>query len=215
MDDRLVEMKPVEGQPPAEVAAVAPSLTKKKKKKKKKKTAVQRRLAAARGQGNHLVGGLATLTTHRDPHHGLEVTLQCRLVPELMPGDLEWAFDLTATSMRDLYRGSSWGWNPAEKRAEMADPRMHYVIARDGSGRRVGFVSGLFDVEEGAFGATSPPPVFYLFELMVAPDYHRKGLGATLLATFEAIAREVGVVGSVLTCFVCKFDTREKYVCTG
>jgi GNAT superfamily N-acetyltransferase len=58
----------------------------------------------------------------------------------------------------------------------------------------VGFVSGLFDFERKV-------PVFYLFELMVIPEFQGKGLGGHLLNTFEAVAANALVSGTTLTCF--------------
>ena len=69
----------------------------------------------------------------------------------LPPARLTACFDLVRTNMRAMYRRSEMGWNSKDKREEMEDADMRYLIlSGSGPGDEVeGFLSFMVTEEEG------------------------------------------------------------------
>jgi ribosomal protein S18 acetylase RimI-like enzyme len=73
--------------------------------------------------------------------------------------------------------------------AFVADPRHHLLVALDEDGRTVGFVSGV---------ETTHPDKgteMFLYELAVAEDSRRRGIGKALTASLADLARSRGCYG--------------------
>lgn len=113
-----------------------------------------------------------------------------------MPAELmDWAFGLLKSNMQTLYENSGWGWSDSKKRGEMSLADMRYIVARElASGRPAGYLEFLGVVEDRG-------TVFYMYELQIEPDFHRKGLGKFLVQTFELFARRSRIDWIHLTVF--------------
>jgi len=74
--------------------------------------------------------------------------------------------------------------NPEATRRFLADPTHHLLVAYDGGGRPVGFVSGI-EVTHPDKGTE-----MFLYELAVDEAVRRRGVGRTLVEALAARARE-------------------------
>ena len=122
------------------------------------------------------------------------------------PGSPRWssaleifALEVTERNMRSLYESAKgWGWDSDAKRAELQSPENRYLVARargvDANGADagdfLGFVSFRF-VSEAALD------VLYVYELQLAAQAQRKGLGKFLMQLCELIARKQGMQACV------------------
>jgi ribosomal protein S18 acetylase RimI-like enzyme len=78
---------------------------------------------------------------------------------------------------------------PGATTAFLADPRHHLLVALDEEGRTVGFVSGV---------ETTHPDKgteMFLYELAVAKDFRKRGIGKALTACLADLARSRGCYG--------------------
>lgn len=120
--------------------------------------------------------------------------------------DFEACFHLIAMSSAAEYSGSSMGWSPASKRAEMRLPDMRYLVLRskgayngnqgedDDEQRILGFLSCMVTYEDGK-------EVIYCYEIHLSPDARGRGLGQVLMMQLEEIGRRVGLEKAMLTVF--------------
>lgn len=100
------------------------------------------------------------------------------------------------TSAAD-YAASSRGWNPKQKRSEMREPDLRYLIVRDQTGTVRGFTSLMPTMEEGQ-------PVVYCYEIHLQPELRGTGMAGLLMSLLETIARNIEVMEKVmLTVFTC------------
>jgi ribosomal protein S18 acetylase RimI-like enzyme len=71
----------------------------------------------------------------------------------------------------------------------LADPRHHLLVALDDDGRTVGFVSGI-EMTHPDKGTE-----MFLYELAVANDFRRQGIGLALTSGLADLARSQGCYG--------------------
>ncbi|ROV95846.1 hypothetical protein VSDG_05137 [Cytospora chrysosperma] len=110
---------------------------------------------------------------------------------------LEACFSLVEETSKQDYENSSRGWNPSEKRKEMRDPDLRYILVEDSSSRINGFISLMPTLEEGQ-------PVIYCYEIHLKPELRGTGLSRLLIGMLESVAAEIEVVDKVmLTVFTC------------
>ncbi|KIJ68373.1 hypothetical protein HYDPIDRAFT_106562 [Hydnomerulius pinastri MD-312] len=105
-------------------------------------------------------------------------------------------------NMYDLYRSSSFGWNPRSKKAELFDRLSRFIIVHRGEGLPgspegpdiIAYTSFRFDREEYQ-------DVIYCYELQVSKDARRCGLGKLLTQMLLDIGAEWAMTKVVLTAF--------------
>lgn len=99
-------------------------------------------------------------------------------VRRLAPGDEE-----AVHAARTLFDGAP---RPEATRRFLAEPASHLLVAYDGAGAPVGFVSGveLTHPDKGT--------EMFLYELGVDEPARRRGVGRTLVEALAAVAREAG-----------------------
>jgi aminoglycoside 3-N-acetyltransferase I len=73
--------------------------------------------------------------------------------------------------------------------AFLADPRHHLLVALDDDGRTLGFISGV-EMTHPDKGTE-----MFLYELAVADDARRQGIGLALTASLADLARSQGCYG--------------------
>jgi ribosomal protein S18 acetylase RimI-like enzyme len=114
--------------------------------------------------------------------------------PSWTPELAKFVFDLTKANMQALYDAApDWGWKEGKKRSELLASETRYVIARNrADSTPLAFVSFQF-MMEGAFD------VLYVWELQLAPELQRKGVGKHLMQTCELVARKAGMQLCMLT----------------
>ncbi|KAJ9643897.1 hypothetical protein H2199_003763 [Coniosporium tulheliwenetii] len=141
-------------------------------------------------------------------------------------GDLAACFALIETTSSAAYKASSFGWDPKAKIREMTHrdikprasespptqkrsgrwwgvsppskkPRIAQpprLVEPDKSGEVVAFLSFMLDIED-------TEAVLYVYEIHLAEEVRRLGLGTHLMDAAEQIGRDVGVSSAMLTCF--------------
>ena len=171
------------------------------------KLAEEQAMAVVLNRANFVEDPETQLLVPRDPlvdlapfvnfnRNGLSATLEFH-AGELMPEELfDWVFGLTETNMAAMYADSSWGWKPAQKRAELRAPEARYVVVRatDEACTPLAYVHFRFEEEDGA-------EVLYVYDMQLEAAAQRKALGKHLLCVMELAARKVEMAWVMLTVF--------------
>jgi N-alpha-acetyltransferase 40 len=139
--------------------------------------------------------------------------IQFKVSSELTHHELSACLDLVATTSRQDYENSSWGWHPRRKRREMREDEMRYLLVRTTSNMQSdvqGFVSFMLTHD------SSPSvPVLYVYEIHLAVHLRKLGLGAHLMQVVEDLARTLSMDKIMLTCFVRNVKAYNFYVSRG
>ncbi len=130
---------------------------------------------------------------------------------------LDACFALVEETSRADYEASAHKWRPAEKRREMREPDMRYIVVREKEEKASeGDFSDDDDDVEGstagtvrAFTSLMPTyeqgqPVVYCYEIHLKPDIQGTGLGALLLGFQSIVAHNMSppITKVMLTCFL-------------
>ncbi|KAK3057829.1 hypothetical protein LTR09_000904 [Extremus antarcticus] len=153
---------------------------------------------------------------------GPQVEISFKASGDLTKDELSQCLNLIASTSRQHYESSGWGWHPRRKTREMKEAEMRYLLVRSTVSTAP---SGSEPVEEAdiegflSFMLThdsSPPvPVLYVYEVHLVPRLRKLGLGAHLMRVVEEVAKDAGVEKVMLTCFVCNERARKFYESRG
>ncbi|KAF3762074.1 hypothetical protein M406DRAFT_109532 [Cryphonectria parasitica EP155] len=125
--------------------------------------------------------------------YGLSLTQSCNT----SDCDLDACFALVEETSRQDYEASSRGWNPKNKRKEMREPDLRYILVKDPAGNLGGFTSLMPTMEEGE-------AVVYCYEIHLRPELRRTGLAALLMSFLQTVANNIEIMEKVmLTVFTC------------
>lgn len=142
---------------------------------------------------------LAFSTEERGIDEGVRIDVKS--AQDLSKDELNQCFHLIASTSRANYEASSWGWHPERKKREMQEAEMRYLLVRTeqlaGSSQVQGFLSFMLTHD-----STPSVPVLYIYEIHLAADLRKLGLGAHLMQIAEDVAQSVGVEKVMLTCFL-------------
>lgn len=126
---------------------------------------------------------------------------------QLTDDEFKACFNLIASTSRQDYKASSWGWHPKRKKREMQEDEMRYLLVRSlqrngQSGNRTndplqGLLSFMLTHD-----STPSVPVLYIYEIHLSKPLRNLRLGAHLMEIVEGIAEKVGVEKLMLTCFL-------------
>ncbi|CAN6675121.1 hypothetical protein TRVA0_090S00254 [Trichomonascus vanleenenianus] len=84
--------------------------------------------------------------------------------------------------IKPCYEASGMGWNAREKKAEMSQPNMSYLITTTDASKVIAFASFMLSTEFSYEDDDRKEfPVTYLYELHVDKAYHGHRLGSALL----------------------------------
>ena len=92
-------------------------------------------------------------------------------------------YEVLKENMKQMYDKSGWGWNNRKKMKEHTDPDARFLIARNVEGEVIGFTHFRFLIEHNK-------EVLYIFELQVAINGRRCGLGRHMMQICELMARK-------------------------
>ncbi|EPE04480.1 gnat family acetyltransferase [Ophiostoma piceae UAMH 11346] len=144
-------------------------------------------------------------TSWTHPKTGRDYTI--KLCRSATAGDavLDACYDLVEQTSRRDYEASTAKWRPAEKRNEMREADLRYIVVREDvekdkyadKDRLAAFTSLMPTHEEGH-------AVVYCYEIHLQPDLQSTGMGALLLGFQSIVASNLGppVSKVMLTCFV-------------
>ena len=129
---------------------------------------------------------------------------------DLSDAEFEACFRLMERTSSAAYKASSRGWHPKEKRVEMREQDMRYLLVTSAlptsplpNGHFApasaadafhGFLSFMLTIEDDY-------PVIYIYEVHLAEALRSSGLGSHLMGIAETIGQKVGVQKSMLTVF--------------
>ncbi|EMC94892.1 hypothetical protein BAUCODRAFT_45698, partial [Baudoinia panamericana UAMH 10762] len=126
-------------------------------------------------------------------------------------------YDLVSITSQADYEASVQGWHPTRKQREMKDKDMRYLLVRTVSSKEDvgidldttvdGFLSFMLTHD-----STPAVPVLYIYELHLAGQLRKLGLGSHLLSLAENIAERVGVKKVMLTCFLSNTKAHTFYL---
>jgi len=133
-------------------------------------------------------------------------------------------FNLIEQTSSAAYKASSKGWSPADKKAEMRDKDMQYLLLlREAQAEfrdcmhpvppppvheLQGFLSYMLTTDNGI-------PVIYVYEVHLQPTAQGQGLGKALMACVDAIGRHESMKKAMLTVFVSNVKAIKFYECLG
>lgn len=128
---------------------------------------------------------------------------------------------IESTSKAD-YKASSMGWHPAEKKKEMQDKAMCYLLVRrtpnidaqdseedlPDSTKILGFLSFMYTNDDPPFADRE---VLYVYEIHLAEGLRGFGLGKRLMKIAEEAARQTSISKTMLTVFTSNKKARNLY----
>lgn len=128
-----------------------------------------------------------------------EFITNCSRSQSLSADQLDQCLELTRLNMRTMYEKSEWGWSDSDKRKELTHKNAYIIQVRPEVDplKLVAFVHFRFELDEDKSRS-----VCYCYELQVAPEHQRTGLGRQLMEALELIGRRFKMKKLLLTCFV-------------
>lgn len=76
------------------------------------------------------------------------IRISCTRAKNVQPECLSWIFDIMERNIKDMYERSSWGWDAAEKQAELTEETAWYLVALCND-TFLGFSHFRFDIDHG------------------------------------------------------------------
>lgn len=123
--------------------------------------------------------------------------LTCSRSSNLNADVIDWIFKLTEENMKELYERSEWGWNGLEKYKELTHKTSYILLIKDKlNDNFCAFAHFRFEFDNDHFKGT-----IYCYELQIAKEYQRKGLGSLLMKVIEQIGSKFKMNKVLLTSF--------------
>ena len=126
----------------------------------------------------------------------------------ISPQELQLCFNLIKQHLSCFYETSiDYPWNEQEKKSDLKANwgRYLYVYQQE---TLAGFLYFRFDKEESLSGWIA---VMYVYELLILPDFQKKGLGKELMIKAEWIAQHMKMEKMMLTVFRSNSNALEFY----
>lgn len=97
---------------------------------------------------------------------------------------IDWIVDLTARNMMCFYK-DAWGWSTKSKQFEVMEEDACFLIAVIGD-NPIGFIHFKFEEQDNMF-------TLFIYNIEVAEEYQKNGLGTFLMSAVESIGKEIKV----------------------
>lgn len=76
------------------------------------------------------------------------IKISCTRAKDAQSECISWIFDITERNVKDMYKQSHWGWDAAEKQAELTEETAWYLVASCND-KFLGFSHFRFDIDHG------------------------------------------------------------------
>merc|ERR1711936_872447 len=125
----------------------------------------------------------------------VNLLIEAKRVTELESETKDWIVDLMERNMKDMYVKSEWGWNQANKKAELLEEAAWYLLAREAdTSKPVAFSHFRFDMGH-------VDDVLYCYEIQLEESVRRKGLGKFMMKVLELMMMKADLLKIMLTVF--------------
>ncbi|TRM66152.1 acyl-CoA N-acyltransferase [Schizophyllum amplum] len=118
-------------------------------------------------------------------------------VSDLTLAEMDRCWDILEENMQDMYKKSSWGWNPDSKRKELYHEDARFILVTRITAdipEVLAFLTFRFEVE-------GDEDVAYLYELQICQSCRRQGLGRILMDQLRRIGAHYKMSKIMLTVF--------------
>ncbi|KAH4908270.1 N-alpha-acetyltransferase [Parastagonospora nodorum] len=128
----------------------------------------------------------------------------------LAPWQLEGCLELVEKTSSADYKASSSGWKPKEKKKEMSDPKMVYLLLTQvcQPPKVEGFISFMFTFDDPPNSWRS---VVYIYEVHLDVGLRGRGLGSKMIKFVELVAEANLHMKTMLTVFKTNNAAKELY----
>lgn len=135
-----------------------------------------------------------------------QVDLICNKSRELSGELFDLMLQLTEDNMKQLYEQSDWGWNRKSKLKEFQHILARFLILKLND-KLIGFCHFRFD-----FGSDNSEACVYCYELQVARQFQRQGLGMHMMNILTMLAIRFKLYRVMLTVFKHNVKAMDFYV---
>lgn len=154
------------------------------------------------GSEKDLLAPLPSLSAFR--RKGLDLSIEFRCGKQLSKPEASACFALAKEHMQKEYDASGYGWDDDDKWGEICSREARLLLLFDAASPArplVGFVSFRLTLQGECWNAMEGAPCLFVYDLHVASEYRRKGVGKQLLLTLEIMAKRanLGYVCALLT----------------
>merc|ERR1711936_1234598 len=125
----------------------------------------------------------------------VNLLIEAKRVTELESETKDWIVNLMQRNMKEMYVKSEWGWNEANKKAELMEGAAWYLLAREAeTNKPVAFSHFRFDMDHD-------DDVLYCYEIQLEESVRRKGLGKFMMKVLELMMMKADLLKIMLTVF--------------
>ena len=134
--------------------------------------------------------------------------LEISFEPTLSKPDLAACFDILEDNMKEQYEVNPWGWDPKEKRAELANDEARFVLVRDAENCIQAFAHFRFELDDDDAPERA---VLYVRELQVAEARRGSGIGRRVMGLLQLVGAKLELDCVLLTVFESNKGARAFY----
>mmetsp|Transcript_50570 Transcript_50570/g.83822 ORF Transcript_50570/g.83822 Transcript_50570/m.83822 type:complete len:503 (+) Transcript_50570:42-1550(+) len=147
------------------------------------------------GSDKDLLADFPSFTTFK--RNGLNLNIEFHCGKALSRADAAACFEMVKTHMEDEYDDSGYGWDDNDKWSEITSRESRLLLLRDNRLPRsaqkpdcIGFVQFRLTLQGEVWNAMEGAPCLFIYDVQLAPEYRRKGVGKQLLVTLEMMAKK-------------------------
>lgn len=138
-----------------------------------------------------------------------EFSITFKFARDVPPDQMAACFSLLETTSKSDYASSNIGWHPKQKKKEMCQEEMRYLLVWARQSRKPDNEGGMTPVKFQGFLSfmithEAGQAVLYIYEIHLVKEAEGRGLGRHLMHIAETIATSIGpkIEKVMLTCFV-------------
>jgi len=149
------------------------------------------------GNDRNVLESLAAFTTLRLAATGAmeeeELTISFSTGKTVPRDEVKFMFNLSKSTMEEIYDESEYGWDDDDKRSELRDPATRHILARTASGELVGFASFQLTLQGEMYEKPIGLACVFVREMQVVEKYQRRGVGRHLARLMEMVGMKYNI----------------------